>query len=283
MTERRRPIGPQWQPPDWTKQLQAISASAAEAFRPVQELSERVNRALAPVMEQLPKWLEQAEGWGERLREAIIAAYPSNWRDFSIDDFGSAIDVMVEYGLNVAWVPRDAIVLELVAAPDATSRDAVLLEREAAILEDVEASLDATERTDLVEPADALREAIATFRDGHHRASQALAAVTLGTVIHDTFGEAKFAQAKKRFEALDPEQVPIVEARAAAVLRCVARALQRTDLAGPGFNRHAAAHRLSADQYTRPNAIASLMLVAGVLREVNEWTVDEDMEHPEAA
>jgi hypothetical protein len=282
MTERK-PIGPQWRTPNWTQQAQAISASINKAFGPARELSERMNLALAPVIEQLPKWLERAETWGAQVREAIIAAYPENWRHFDIDEFGSAIEVMVEHGLNVAWVPRGLVVRELLAAADGTTRDAVLRAREAAILDDIEASLVATEHADLVEPADALREAIATFRDGHLRASQALAAVTLGTVIHDTFGEAKFAQAKQRFEALDPDLVPFAEARAAAVLRCVARALQRTDVAGHGFNRHAAAHRVSDDQYTRPNAIASLLLVAGLLREVNEWRAGSDVQDPKAA
>jgi hypothetical protein len=191
---------------------------------------------------------------------------------------------MVEHGLNIAWVPRGEVVRELLSAPDVAARDAVLIARETELIEDVERALDAIELGELAGPVDALREAVAAFRDGHHRAAQALATVTLGTVIHDTFGEEHFASARRRFEALDPRRVDFHEARSAAVLRCIARALQQTHVAGPGFNRHAAAHRPSADQYTRPNTIASLMLVAGLLCEVDcSLRSEREAEQPEAA
>jgi hypothetical protein len=237
--------------------------------------SEQLNQTLAPITSKLPEWLEQASGWGEALRERLIEAYPPNWRDLTFEEVEETVGLMLDHGLSLAWVPREAVVRELLTAPDVAARDAVLVAREVEIVEDVEASLVAVELPELSPPVDALREAVATFRSGHHRASQALVAVTLGTLIHDTFGEAKFADARRRFEALDPDEVPFDEARTAAVLRCIARSLQNTDVAGPGFNRHAAAHRLSADQYTRPNAIASLMLVAALLREAAEWLTPE--------
>jgi hypothetical protein len=263
-------------PPGWsgaTAEWAQQAARLSEAFRPAIELSaevrEALDRAVAPIINQLPDWLEQASRWGEQARRAILASYPPNWLHFDIGEVGEAIDLMLEHGLNVAWVPRVSIVRELVSAGDVAARDAVLIQREVEILDDVEASLSETTAEDLAGSVDALREAVECCRDGRHRASQALATVTLGTVVHDTLGEVKFADARRRFEALDPEEVPFIEARGAALLRCIARALQRTDVAGPGFNRHAAAHRLSADQYTQPNAIASLLLVAGLLREVD--------------
>lgn len=246
-----------------------------EAVERMAAVSDQINRALAPIASKLPEWLEQASGWGEALRERLVEAYPPNWRDLTFDEVERVVDLMLDHGVSLAWVPREAVVRELLAASDVGARDSVLIAREVDIVEDVEVSLDAVRLPELEAPVDALRESVATFRSGHHRASQALAAVTLGTLIHDTFGEAKFADARRRFEALDPDEVPFDEARTAAVLRCVARSLQNTDIAGPGFNRHAAAHRLSADQYTQPNAIASLMLVAAVLCEAAEWLTPE--------
>ena len=40
------------------------------------------------------------------------------------------VELMVDSGINLAWVPRQDIVLELVNAPDATARDVVLIDRE---------------------------------------------------------------------------------------------------------------------------------------------------------
>jgi len=230
---------------EWARQ----AAKVSEAFRPAIELSAKVrdglNQALAPIIDQLPEWLEQTSRWNEQARKMLLAAYPPNWRHLELEEVVAAFDVMIEHGLNVAWVPRASIVRELIGAADVAGRDTVLIDREKEILDDVEASLSETTSSELVGSVDALREAVESCRDGRHRASQALATVTLGAIVHDTLGELKFADARRRYEALDPEEVPFVEAREAAVLRCIARALQRTDVSGPGFNRHAAAHRLS--------------------------------------
>lgn len=39
----------------------------------------------------------------------------------------------------------------------------------------------------------------------------------------------------------------------------------------PDFNRHASAHRVSGVQYTPVNALASVMLVTALIRELNAW------------
>lgn len=56
---------------------------------------------------------------------------------------------------------------------------------------------DAVLSSELVGSVDALREAVESCRDGRHRASQALATVTLGAIVHDTLGELKFEDARR--------------------------------------------------------------------------------------
>jgi hypothetical protein len=176
------------------EQIQAISAHIAETLPPFTELRERLPRALAPILENPPGWEERIGAWTQRVREAVLAAQPPNWRRLKLADVETAFSLMVEHGLNIAWVPRGEVVRELLSATDVAARDAVLIARETELIEDVERALDAIELGELAGPVDALREAVAAFRDGHHRAAQALATVTLGTVIHDTFGEEHFAQ-----------------------------------------------------------------------------------------
>jgi hypothetical protein len=261
------PVTPQ---PSWVEQIVQLTQRLNEAMQPFLESQRRMSERLAPLLEQLPKQTERWRELAARAQQSIRRAFPPNWLGLETEDIFRAVELMVDFGINVAWVPRQDIILELVSAADATARDVVLIGREAKILHDLDECVDATDHEDVAAPVDALREAIQTFRDGHPRAAQALTAVALGSAIHDVLGHSKFADARKSFEELDPEP-PIQEFRLTAVLRCIARALQKTDIAGPGFNRHASAHRISAEQYTRANAIAGLLLVAGLLQELDFW------------
>jgi hypothetical protein len=264
-----------WEPP-WREPINALQDRVAEVVRPFVEFQERVAERVRPIVERLPEWAEQARLFAERFEESLRAAYPTNWLHLEAEDVIGAGELMTKQGLNVAWVPRVGVVRELLTAPDAEAREQVMHDREAEILDDIRRSLAATSHPELVEPVNALAEAVGSFGDGRYRSAQALATVTLGTLIHDAFGDSKFADARRKFEAFDPEEAPLQEFRLSAVLRCVARALEPTTVAGPGFNRHASAHRVSTDQYTRTNALASLMLVAGVLRELDFWFGVED-------
>lgn len=274
------PQWPQW--PEWDErpgidQLAQLAERLNEAVRPGVESWQRVSAALAPVVELLPEYLGRFSAAVVHLDKAVRHGFPENWLELDTDGVLGAADLITQHGINVVWVPRAVIVRELIAAPDHEARENLLVVREREILDDV-ASLNVTTHPALAHPVDAVREAVTAFEGGHTRAAQALAAVALSALIHDTLGEPEFGPFRKKIEAVDLDHLGFEELRLGGVLRCVARAIYSTDYAGPGFNRHSTAHFLRPDQYTRPNAVAGLMLVAGLVREL-----DRSLPAPEAA
>ena len=242
-------------------------AKLAESVRPAIEAAQEAARAAMPP----PEWFERASKLVAVFHEAFRASLPANWEGFSVSDVRAAVDLMLDHGLNVAWVPRNVVVRALVGASDFETREAILVEHEAAVVDDLEACLGEIQLASLSEVVEAMSEAVAAYRAGFFRAAQALAATTLGSLLLEVHGDPKFRPAKERFEAMDIDGLTVVRAREAAVLRCVARAIEFTWVGLPGFNRHATAHGSTADQFTRPNALSALLLVVGVAREAAFW------------
>lgn len=212
---------------------------------------------------------------GHQLQAAWEAGLAPNWRGLDDDEVAAAVGLMVDHGLNVAWAPRVEVVRLLVTVSDTAERDAILVGRAGEVLDDVDENLVAITRHDFAEAVDAVREAVANCRDGRHRSCIALVVVVLTALVHGPLGHQEFSRARKRYENLDPEDALLSEFREYAVLRCLHRAILRTDeWSGSGFNRHAAAHSLHAEQYTHANAVGALLLLTGLLRELERSSSD---------
>jgi hypothetical protein len=115
-------------------------------------------------------------------------------------------------------------------------------------------------------------EAIASYRAGRHRATQALAGVLVGALIEGRLGMT-FAKAHGLFETLDHEEA-VQEIRVTAVARSVAHALttyRSGDPAPPRFNRHATLHGTAPGHYTVANALTGLLLACNTIRELDFW------------
>jgi hypothetical protein len=196
---------------------------------------------------------------------------PANWLEMSVGLQNAARRTMAETGVCLAWVPRPEVVAAIVATKERDDRDTVLVSNEMEILDDLTSALaqaTSVELTDLVESAE---EAVAAYRAGLPRASQALAGAAITTVLADHFGEDNFAEARKRLTPPGTVTVDLRVARRAMIEWCLLAAIALSySEAPPGFNRHVTAHRVGHEQYTDANALAGLMLLAGLLREVHE-------------
>jgi hypothetical protein len=242
---------------------------AARAAQAVQsEELRRVVRAAQGIRFPPERLLDVARQHGEAMKRLVDEAFPPNWEGREVGEVDQILELSLRTGLNTVWVPRLDVIRELLNGADDEARDAVLVRRQPEIMEDIDGSLDCVTHESMVEELRLTRAAVASLRDGHAAPAQALAASVLSGIVHTTFAFSKFAEARARFVRDDPNEVALRVFRLTAILHTLARALTKTDEADHGFNRHKSLHAHEG-HYTRAHAISALMLLAGVLREVD--------------
>ena len=162
--------------------------------------------------------------------------YPPNLR--SLPSLDAVAEIARVEGIAVCGVPRAEIVQKLLAAPDASARRQVLVERSDEIMDDCRVVLD-----DLGgELVGLCSEAVEAFSDGYTSAAQALAAGVIESVALRLR-----TQSAKEFTGAYLDRVPIGRLRCWLALQPVARALVRwsPESGRPpprGFSRHATVH-----------------------------------------
>jgi hypothetical protein len=97
---------------------------------PPPELWQNITAKFAPVIERVTRWL------------------PANWQGLPDLDFDATVN-LINGGIPLIWVPRAAIVADLVSAPDAAGREAILAASLIEISEDCAAVLADVGRPDL--------------------------------------------------------------------------------------------------------------------------------------
>ena len=247
----------------------------------------------APALEQwslqLPKlnlgWVEQLRPAIEQFHRAWERALPPNWEGFSTEEVTSTIDRVQNTGYCLAWIPRNQIVREVLAA-DETDTSRILLARRADVLDDADAVLADVAAPELVLERGAAEAAIRAFRDGHPMPAQALASSVFTSAAHTLF-EMGTKAIRKRMAETHPEKAGIEQLRLRTIYLAGTRALDefRPDRARPvrrRFNRHNTAHRITAEQWTEANALSAIMLSTALLRELTYWFA-RDRQHQDDA
>lgn len=211
------------------------------------------------------------------LTEQLRAGAPPNWQ-FGDDwpRISAIADVVEGDGIPLVWVPRGDIVLALVHAEEVKARRGILADREADVLQDCSSCLDDTDCVELAELIENAWEAVGTFKAGYPRAAQALATVVLDATLRLLFADPDFSYGGVRRQLVDVwDNAPLREMRSALVLAAIPGALEqfwvhRGDPVPVRFNRHASAHTLHAEQYTRTNALVAIMTITSLLRETQK-------------
>lgn len=239
-------------------------------------LAHEASRALSESV--LRQAQEAAREFAQRAQVALERAMPPNWRELSREEFDAAIDLSLETGINLVWAPGPSVIRELLAASGDRERANVLVARRDVILGDLEQLVAESDHARLHHLPAMARQACAAMRDGHHGPAQTHAAAALSYAVEVLFGMPRFRDAREAWEAEDPERVGMRLMKLTLIRRTLARALHRTDYAPPGFNRNASAHGVSIEQYSEPNAIASLLLLAGLVRELQALLEELDRE-----
>lgn len=227
----------------------------------------------------LPKFPDYGKQFAEvarRWHEAFLAAQPKNWRDLGDED--KALDIVEhvrQSNVCLVWLPRASILQEVLDADPADAKTIMLAHRDE-VLDDALAVLDACQDEGFALERTAARDAIAALGAGHSRAAQALAACALTSTCHVFFDHGGTGRIAKDMRATDPEDAAIAQLRIRSIFLTSAEALEKFNpvAAKPtykDFNRHNTAHRITEAQFTAANALAAIVLVAALLREVEEW------------
>lgn len=204
--------------------------------------------------------------------EALKRSYPANWRDLEAKELDRAVALMLETGLNLAWVPRPAVLRELLAADSDAARTQVIDAHAPEIIADIEAALAGVESSGLCPTVEACEEAIATYGAGHPKPALAYASTALTDLVHGYFEESNFGGIRRIFGGIDPlSDVGVADFPLFAVGRVWVRANEHFEgNPDPGYNRNRTLHLIGA-HYSVSNLLAVLMLLAGLLRELQRF------------
>ena len=261
---------------------QTMDQWASTAAPVVNRWALEANRALVPVRAWLAEHGPQVAEVMLALKRFSAEAHVENWADLDEDEWLAALDLMrADDRVPIAWLPPGPIVKELLAAPDHEARNEVLLARESEIAADARRVLDEVTHPNLA----GLRSAISTAWDACDAdlpmPAQALAASAVGAILDEHLGFNKFSDFRikwERYRDKNSAEWELTAFRVAAVMCSLSTAVQREDQGPfPGFNRHVTSHRLDPTQYTRANALRSLMLVTSAARELQFAEADEWM------
>jgi len=241
---------------DWYVQQQALGVRYADTL---QSLTRHLDLAL---LAKLPN-----------------AFNPPNWGALSETEVDIAMAILCDEGLPLAWVPRSAIVSELLSAPDGPSRLNLLAARIPEIITDCEEALDEVTDANLKPQVDLMRRALlclGTVPEG----AQALATNVFDTFLHTAyqrgrlfgapFGKLKYSTVTNRITKVS-DDTPLGEFREACVLSPAIAALKQflpgTSPTPTDYGRHSTIHWADPQHYTAANAAIAVMLATSFLRE----------------
>lgn len=230
-----------------------------------------LNKLTQPLLSNLSSIVPNLVGLGELLQQ-LTEKIPPNWPRPT--DFDLVFRVIQDEGIPLVWVPRADIVADLLTAPNRDARIKVLTARSSDVAQDCREVLDQIARPDLVHLLPMAVSALDAYVDGHHAPSQALSVAVVETVVTRTIG--RYQQAKTFAEIDDPGNLDIAELRFRAALApigpfYVAWWPSSGDPMPEHLSRHVTVHQADPAHYTHGNATVAIMLLASVLRGVEEY------------
>lgn len=227
------------------------------------DFTSHITRSLPPLPPLSPALMAMLE----RLRESL----PPNWP--SDIDIENVTTIVQDDGLPLVWVPRAAIVTELLAAPDRAARIDILLSHTDELAEDCRTVLGDVSHESLSGQLPLAVKALDAYEEGHYEAAQALAVTITETAVARALGN-KYAEVKQKV-LFDPEFVRFTDMRLRAALAPIGP-FYTTWYASSGtpvpaaLSRHVTVHQADRQHYTRGNATVAVLLVTSVLRALQE-------------
>ncbi|UYM06082.1 hypothetical protein [Solicola gregarius] len=277
----------------WAKQMSVINSDALKSLSAMPQMdsifAEIARNAefadsVSRLADQIAKHHEATfRSLAESARKLSTAFYPANLRGIDDLEFSAVEEVVLEDGIALYVVPRTVIAEALVHAEGTDVRLAIIEHEWKAIAEDCRVALDACTTEYVAEWVATGLAALDALDGGHHSAAQALVGSLTDTVVTSYMGD---RDTKRKFTPDRSGSRTNDEYRKLGVRSLIALGpiwqahrqfhAEDGDAIPTTFNRHATAHTVSAEQYTRRNLVQGLMLVCSLISFVNERAVSEE-------
>ncbi|ROO60436.1 hypothetical protein EDC02_2307 [Micromonospora sp. Llam0] len=215
--------------------------------------------------------------------QLLAEKLPPNWRGSGIKLI-DAWSVLQEEGIPLVWVPRAEILAELLAAPDRAARLKILVAHDAAVADDCRAVLTEVTHSELAEQVPLGFKAVDAFAAGHCESAQALAVVVVETVVTRLIkpkaqlpGQraSKYQRIAAELRVDSPKDLTVGNMRFRAAMAPISPFFvpwypDRGDPAPEELSRHVTVHQAHVAHYSPGNAAVAVMMVASVLRGIQE-------------
>jgi hypothetical protein len=258
-------------------EMAARAVKAAEpALRAYNSYMDRVRvdmaRMVGPAFESMSRAAAVLDriDWAALL-ESMRAALPPNWdADVDLELIGTILN---DEGIPLVFVPNKAVLRQLLAAPVRADRVAILVQARDEVLADCQSTLAGVAHSSLAGQLPLAKDAVASCQDGHDPSGQALAVSVVETIVSNILGM-NYRQAKQDL-VLDFDDLPYTEVRVKAALAPVPKFYTswypKSGLPAPvELSRHVSIHQADVQHYTQENALIASMLVASVMKAVDE-------------
>lgn len=222
------------------------------------------------------------EGIHLRIRGLLDALAPSfsglklplpNWRGVKFpDNFDDIETMLLDEGLPLAWVPPAAVLQQLFDAPDAPARRRIIGRKWQMLSAACREQLESVKDPKAAKSARFALSAVAALEEGHSEASQALASNLLDSLVRSAFPTERTPQVTSQKTRLDIGRMTFQDA---IVLGGVWGAYReywphKGDPIPRVFSRHASAHAVGSQQFSRVNAVIALMHVTAFIKALDE-------------
>lgn len=204
------------------------------------------------------------------ISEVGASELPPNWVEMEMPENLEVL--LLDEGLPLAWIPPKDVLRKLFAAESAGARRRIISANRKTI---VEACFDELSDIKLNDAAlspwvdDFALEAAHALREGRWRASQALSANLIDSILRNAIEATVVKEVKSNPDKrIDWERFPMKSALVLGGLYGihVPFHIQRGDVVPTSFSRHASVHGVSIRQYKQVNAVIALMHLVGLLR-----------------
>lgn len=230
-------------------------------------LSDTFAKLAQQVAAQQSAWISTLGPTLERLKHSF---YPSNLRAIEGLRWENVDSVVMVDGIALYGVPRTSIAEALIRADGAAKRRDILGRRRQAISADCRIAVEGCERQAVASYVPIALKALDALDAGHTEAAQALTGALLDSIVNSYFGKDRYLYTPDKRGKRTNEAYDEFTAHEYIALAPIWQAWQKffpdEGLPVPNtFSRNATAHTVSAKQYSRRNAVQSLMIVSGLI------------------
>lgn len=221
-------------------------------------------------------WAEQFSELTKNLGKIVEWSHPPNWRGDKTLLLPDNLEVLLlDEGLPLAWVPSRNVLDKVFAANTASKRRKVLYSNRRGILNSCLLELNSLKKEELREYKSFALEAAGSIKIGHWRSSQALSTNIIDSIIRRLFDSESRAKltSHRNGQRINWKEYPLREALVFGGIwgsyaeywpNGVSQNIPRR------YTRHATAHAVSKEQYTKINSLIAIMHVTAFLKLLEE-------------